>query len=337
MKLSVLDLVMMWFGETPQQAIRDSIELVKYVEELGYSRYWFAEHHNASWQASSVPALITAYTASATQRIRVGSGGVMLPNHSALSIAEQFRTLEAMHPGRIDLGIGRAPGTDGMTALALRRSRQALNIEDFPDQIEELIGFLSNSFAPDHAFRRIMATPLVKNVPPIFILGSSNYGAEFAATHGLGFAFAHHISPDNAITMLQAYRRGFKPSRLLSVPYSILATNAFAAQSDEAAENVAALVEIFRMRLRSGALNRPPTLEDAAAYRETRLELGRPSIAANNELIGDIKRVGPHLSRLAQQGQVDEIMIMTMGATLQERFESYRLFAQEFNLHIPQE
>jgi luciferase family oxidoreductase group 1 len=334
MKLSVLDLVMMWFGETPQQAIRDSIELAKYVEGLGYSRYWFAEHHNATWQASSVPALITAYTASATERIRVGSGGVMLPNHSALSIAEQFRTLEAMHPGRIDLGIGRAPGTDGMTALALRRSRQALNIEDFPDQIEELIGFLSNSFAPDHAFRRIVATPLVKNIPPIFILGSSNYGAEFAATHGLGFAFAHHISPDNAIPMLQAYRRGFKPSRLLSEPYSILATNAFAAPSDDAAENVAAMVEIFRMRLRSGALNRPPTMEDATAYRETRLELGRPSIAASNELIGDIKRVGPHLAKLGREGQVDEIMITTMGASLQERFESYRLFAQEFDLHI---
>jgi|HigsolmetaAR202D_1030399.scaffolds.fasta_scaffold00019_42 luciferase family oxidoreductase, group 1 len=335
MKLSVLDLVMMWFGETPQQAIRDSIELAKYVESLGYTRYWFAEHHNAIWQASSVPALITAYTASATQRIRVGSGGVMLPNHSALSVAEQFRTLEAMHPGRIDLGIGRAPGTDGMTALALRRSRQALNIDDFPDQMEELIGFLSNSFPPDHAFRRIVATPYIKQAPPIFILGSSNYGAEFAATHGLAFAFAHHIAPDHAVAMLQSYRRSFKPSRLLSEPYSILATNAFAAESDEAAENVAAMVEIFRMRLRSGALNRPPTPEDVAAYRESRLELGRPSIAASNELIGAIKRVGPNLRKLAEAGQVDEIMITTMGATLQERCDSYRLFAQEFNLQIP--
>ena len=331
MDLSVLDLVSMWNGETAGEAIRESLEMARYVERLGYTRYWFAEHHNAVWQASSAPELLIAYAASATTTIRVGSGGVMLPNHSALKVAENFRTLEAMHPGRIDLGIGRAPGTDGMTALALRRSRQALAVDDFPNQMEELLGFLSGSLPLDHPFRRIVPTPVTPTTPTIWMLGSSGYGAQFAAEHGLGMAFAHHISRDMAVPALQSYRRNFQPSPYLAAPRSILATSVFCADTDEQAEDVAALMDLFRQRLGRGAFT-PPTIAEAHAYRRTMAERGVPSVARTHDLIGAVERVVPNLRALAEAAQADEIMVLTFATDPIARRHSYDLLAEAFAL-----
>lgn len=331
MKLSVLDLVTMWGGETAGEAIRGSIRMAQYVEKLGYTRYWFAEHHNAAWQASSAPELMIAYAAEATETIRIGSGGVMLPNHSSLKVAENFRTLEAMHPGRIDLGIGRAPGTDGLTALALRRSRQTLAAEDFPQQMAELMGFFTGSLPKDDPFHRITPTPVVETMPTVWMLGSSDYGASFAAANGLGMAFAHHISPDMAVPVLRAYRHNFQPSQYLSEPRSILASVVFCADTDEEAEDVAALRDIFRMRLRQGPFPFvPPTLDEIHEYRRKKADEGVPSVAQTYPFIGAVDRVVTNLREMAAAAEVDEIMALTFATDPDARRHSYDLLAEAF-------
>src|SRR5580693_7436590 len=192
--LSVLDLAPIPAGGTAGEALRATIELAKRAEELGYQRFWVAEHHNMPGIASSAPPVLIGHLADATSRIRVGSGGVMLPNHPSLVVAEQFGMLEALHPGRIDLGIGRAPGTDPATAAALRRSADALSVEDFPEQLLDLIGFFTGEFPDDHPYRAITAVPALGNMPALWMLGSSGYGAQVAGMLGLPFALAHHFS-----------------------------------------------------------------------------------------------------------------------------------------------
>ncbi len=332
MDLSVLDLVTMWNGSSAGEAIAESVELARHVERLGYTRYWFAEHHNAPWQASSAPELLIAHVAPATTAIRVGSGGVMLPNHSPLKVVENFRTLEALHPGRIDLGIGRAPGTDGLTALALRRSREALGADDFPEQMAELLAYFRGDFAPDHPFRRITPTPVVETMPEIWILGSSDYGARFAAEHGLGFAFAHHISPDLAVPMLQLYRSSFRPSPLLAAPRSILALAAFCTEDEELAADVTALLDLLWTRLRRGETGPPPTLDEARAYRRTPEAADARRMFGGRHIVGTPAEVVPRLRALAEQGAADELMVLTMVPDAAARRRSYELLAAGFGL-----
>src|SRR5258706_5077693 len=199
--LSVLDLSPVDAGSSSGQALQNTIKLAQLADRLGYTRYWLAEHHNTSMLASSTPEIMIGHVAQATERIRVGSGGVMLPNHSPLKVAETFRILEALHPGRIDLGIGRAPGTDPRTALALRRSREALGADDIPEQLSELLAFSGEGegFPGDHPFRSVKATPTDVTLPPIWLLGSSDYSAQAAAEGGVGFDFADQINPRFAV------------------------------------------------------------------------------------------------------------------------------------------
>ncbi|MFL5666064.1 MAG: LLM class flavin-dependent oxidoreductase, partial [Ktedonobacteraceae bacterium] len=215
--LSVLDLSPVDSGSSSGQALQNTIKLAQLADRLGYTRYWLAEHHNTSMLASSTPEIMIGHVAQATKRIRVGSGGVMLPNHSPLKVAETFRVLEALHPGRIDLGIGRAPGTDPRTALALRRSREALGADDFPEQLAELLAFSGEGegFPDSHPFRSVQAIPTDVHLPPIWLLGSSDYSAQAAATLGVGFAFAHHINPNFAVPAIEIYRAIFEPSEWL--------------------------------------------------------------------------------------------------------------------------
>src|SRR5215213_2306825 len=193
--LSVLDLSPITTGSTASQALRNSMDLANVVDRLGYKRYWFAEHHNMPSIASSVPEVMIGQVARETTHLRVGSGGVMLPNHPPLKIAETFRMLEALFPGRIDLGIGRAPGTDPLTAYALRRNKEALNSKDFPEHLGELMAFAADDFPEDHPFRAVTAMPNDVGFPEIWLLGSSMSGSQMASSLGLGYAFAHHISP----------------------------------------------------------------------------------------------------------------------------------------------
>ena len=193
--LSVLDLSPVPAGSTSGQALRNTIDLAHLADRLGYTRYWLAEHHNFPGIASSAPEILIERVATETTHLRVGSGGIMLPNHAPLKVAETFRVLEALHPGRIDLGIGRAPGTDTRTALALRRSRAALGADDFPEQLAELLAFSSGHFPAGHPFESVIAVPTDVDLPPIWLLGSSDYSAQAAAALGLGYAHAHHINP----------------------------------------------------------------------------------------------------------------------------------------------
>src|SRR5437764_10771615 len=209
--LSILDLSVVTTGTRPAVALRNSIDLARHADQLGYVRYWLAEHHNLSSVASPAPDLMIGQIAAVTEHIRVGSGGVMLPNHAPLMVAERFKVLEALFPGRIDLGLGRAPGTDPVTSYALRR-RQDAGEDDFLERFQELLLIESNAFPEGHPFRSVRAMPQDVALPPIWLLGSSGYSAQLAAVVGTGFSFAHHFTDQDAVGAMLSYRDGFKPS-----------------------------------------------------------------------------------------------------------------------------
>src|ERR687896_1950666 len=210
--LSILDVSPVSSDSDGAQALRNTLDLARLADRLGYERYWLAEHHNLPSIASSAPEIMIGHVASVTRRIRVGAGGIMLPNHAPLKVAETFRVLEALHPGRIDLGIGRAPGTDPVTATALRRSPDGLDAEDFPQQFAELLAFSGDGFPEDHPFRFVIAMPSDVGLPPIWLLGSSGYSARVAGEMGFGYAFASHFSPADPAPAMRAYRESFESS-----------------------------------------------------------------------------------------------------------------------------
>jgi luciferase family oxidoreductase group 1 len=331
-KLSVLELGQMWNGITAGEAIQNAVDLARHVEQLGYTRFWFSEHHNSATLASSAPEILISHVAGKTSTLRVGSGGVMLPNHSSLKVVENFRTLEAIYPSRIDLGIGRAPGTDGLTAYALRRSREALSAEDFPQQLAELLAFFTSSFPDGHSFKRITPTPVVTTIPQIWMLGSSDGGARFAAQNGLSFAFAHHISPEPAIPVLRFYRKNFEPSEFLAAPRSILAASVICAETDEEAEDLAAPQILNWVRFAQGLHLPPPTLEEARNYRYSPAEEAIRQQTRSRSIVGSVERVMYKLERLIKDGQVDELMVLTMVPDPAARRRSYELLAKAFQL-----
>jgi luciferase family oxidoreductase group 1 len=221
--LSVLDLAPVVLGSSPSEALANSTELAQHAERLGFARYWVAEHHNMAGIASSSPPVLIAHLAAHTTTLRLGSGGVMLPNHAPLVVAEQFGMLEALHPGRIDLGIGRAPGTDPVTAHALRRTAEGLSADEFPQQLGELLAFFNGTFPDAHPYRKITAVPGLGYQPALWLLGSSDYSAQVAGILGLPFSFAHHFSAENTMPALAAYRAAFQPSEALAEPYAMVA------------------------------------------------------------------------------------------------------------------
>src|SRR5262245_25040789 len=254
--LSVLDLAPVATGGTVGDALRNSVDLARHVERLGYLRHWVAEHHNMPGIASSAPAVLIAHLASATTALRIGSGGVMLPNHQPLVIAEQFGMLEALHPGRIDLGIGRAPGTDQITASALRR-RFDPSADDLPTQLAELLAFF------DGTYPRITAVPGRGQKPAIWLLGSSDFSARLAGELGLPFSFAHHFMPRNTLPALEIYRRSFRPSEALAEPFAMVGVAVVCADTDEQATWLHGPAELSFLRLRSGRPSTFPSPEEA--------------------------------------------------------------------------
>ena len=333
LQLSILDLANVYPGKTATESLRDSTKLVQLAESLGYTRYWFAEHHNTKSQMSTSPELLSAHAAAHTKKIRVGAGGIMLPNHSPLKVVENFSLLEALHPGRIDLGIGRAPGTDGMTAYALRRSREAVTTYDFPEQLDELLAFFTQSFPSNHPFSSITPTAGESLIPTIYMLGSSDGGMQFAAEKGLGFVFAAHISPHLAIPMLRAYRERFKPSALMPKPKSIFTTIVFTADTDEEAEYLAGPAELFWARLSTGNTKLPiATLEEASTHVYSPAEARAREGNKTRFVIGNVQKVGAMLRSLATEAMVDEIMLMDFYTETVDRHKGYRLLAEEFGL-----
>jgi luciferase family oxidoreductase group 1 len=326
--ISVLDLSPVSAGSSESEALRETIELARRAEELGYHRYWLAEHHGGAMVASSSPELMIGQVAAATQRIRVGSGGVMLPNHSALRVAEQFKVLSALFPERIDLGIGRAPGTDQMTALALRRSRQAMAGDDFPEQLVELLAFSGERPWPEgHPFTQVRAAPFEAPLPPIYLLGSSDFSAQVAAASGLGFAFAAHINPPMAVDALRIYRERFVPAAEGGQPYAILATAVIVAEDDARADEIAAPSRVAFRRLRAGRPTPLPTIPEALAE-----EGGTPRGPSDRMVVGSPEIVRDRLDEMLGQTGADELMAMTNVHGFEDRVRSYELLASTFHL-----
>jgi luciferase family oxidoreductase group 1 len=321
--LSILDLAPVPAGSTPAEALRATIDLAQHAEKLGYHRFWVAEHHNMPGIASSAPPVLIGHIASATDSIRVGSGGVMLPNHSSLVVAEQFGMLEALHPGRIDLGIGRAPGTDQVTAAALGHRGP----DDFPRSFTDLLGFLTGRWSEGNRFAALTAMPVAASSPGIWLLGSSGYSAQLAGVLGLPFAFAHHFSAANTLPALALYRENFRPSEVLDKPYAMVAASVLAAETDEHARWLAAPSALSFLRLRSGRPGPLPSPEDAAAYPYTDLDKAMISDRQSSAIIGSPDTVRTGIDRLLKATSADELMITTQLFDPADRLRSIEMVA----------
>jgi luciferase family oxidoreductase group 1 len=331
--LSILDVSPIVSGSSSSQALRNSIDLARFADMRGYTRFWLAEHHNSAGIASTTPEIMIGQIARETQNIRVGSGGVMLPNHSPFKVAESFKLLEALYPDRIDLGIGRAPGTDMPTALALRRSRENLNAEDFPQELAKLQAFAAGDFPEGHPFKSVMAYPNDVSLPPIWLLGSSGFSSQLAAEIGTGFSFAHHINGDGAVQAMTYYRENFTPSAQFPQPHSILAASVICADTDEEAEDLSlsvtyAFFSLYANRPRSAMLSP----EEVKAQPMTDYEQKLFATIRERHIVGSPSTVRVQLDKLIEETQADELMILTMVHNHAARLHSYDLLAKEFGV-----
>jgi luciferase family oxidoreductase group 1 len=333
--LSVLDVSPVSSDSNGAEALRNTLELARLADRLGYERYWLAEHHNLPTIASSAPEVMIGHVANVTERIRVGAGGIMLPNHAPLRVAEIFRVLEALHPGRIDLGIGRAPGTDPVTATVLRRSREGQGADDFPQQFSELLAFSSAGFPEGHPLRSVTAMPGDVGLPPIWLLGSSGYSARAAGEMGLGYAFASHFSPADPASAMFAYRESFEPSGDFEHPSAILAVAVTCAETNEQAEELASSMQLAWVRMRSGNPKPLPSPEEAMEYSYSPAERRLAEAYRSMQVIGDSQTVRARIEELAKHTAADEIMVTTNVYDHAERLRSYKLLAEAFEIATP--
>ncbi len=303
--LSVLDLATILHGDkTPGDAFRRSVELAQHTEKLGYKRYWFAEHHNMESVASAATSVLVGHVANATHTIRVGSGGVMLPNHAPLVIAEQFGTLDALYPGRIDLGIGRAPGTDQVTSQALRRTLNS-DINQFPNDVVELINYLG----PKDSGAKVKAIPGQNSQVPVWLLGSSTYSAQLAAMLGLPFGFASHFAPTYLFEALRLYRENFRPSKFLAAPYSLACVNVVIGDTDQEAEKLAtSFYQIVLGMFRNDRRPLPPPVETMEGVWTEQEKNGVLNMMTYS-FIGGPAKVRASLQKFVDDTKVDELMI----------------------------
>jgi luciferase family oxidoreductase group 1 len=326
--LSVLDLATVATGSNPAQALADTTRTAVVAERLGYKRLWVAEHHGMPAVASSAPAVLIAHVAAATSTIRVGAGGVMLPNHSPLVIAEQYATLEALHPGRIDLGLGRAPGTDHVTARALRRSPD-LGADHFPDDVVELINYLLPLEGP---VGHPAANPGNGYLPEVWLLGSSTFSAQLAGLLGLPFSFAYHFAPKLVDEALEIYRSSFRTSILLAAPHAMIAVSVICAPTSEEATWLSTSSAMSIVQMRTGRLGKLMSPEEASAITLTPDEASLASDAMSTHVIGDPTTVAEGLDALQQRTAADELMISTRVHSQAARVQSLSLVAASWGL-----
>jgi luciferase family oxidoreductase group 1 len=330
--LSVLDQSPIRRGGTPQTAIQETLLLAQYAEKLGYHRYWLAEHHSSRSLASASPELLIGEVANRTERIRVGSGGVMLSHYSPLKVAESFRMLEALHPGRIDLGIGRAPGSDGRTAAALAHGPGALGIEHFPEQIAELTGFVTNNMPENHPFRTVRAMPDGPDMPELWLLGSSTEGGAYAAHFGWGFSFAHFISPEGGEAVVRDYFARFQPSPLLREPRASIGVSVTCAETEEEAEILGWSRWCSRvLGLRNEQIGIVPP-EEARNFLYTPGEREYIDYQRSKAIYGTPEQVRDKLEELGRRYGVDEFVVLTVVYDFGARLRSYELLAKAFGL-----
>ena len=337
LKLSVIDQSPVSEGFTPADALRNTIELARLADRLGYARYWIAEHHAIPALASPAPEILIARVAAETSGIRVGSGGVMLPHYSSYKVAETFRVLHALYPDRIDLGVGRAPGGTPLDSYALWRDRGHYPPpDDFGQQLLELLAFLNHDFPPSHAFAQIKVTPEMPGVPEVWLLGSSMWSASAAAQVGLPYAFAHFIEPGPTKAAIEHYRANFSATKSsLRVPHAMLALGVVCADTDEEAERLISSTRLFRRRIRQNDMRLIPTVEEALR------ELGPDAAPAAHELGGDYPRyvvgapekVRDQLTLIADELRLQELMVVTIVHDHRARLRSYELLAEAFELN----
>jgi luciferase family oxidoreductase group 1 len=327
MRLSILDQSPVVHGHDAPRAIAETLALARRAEALGYHRYWLAEHHAIAALADPCPEVLLARLGAETSRIRIGSGGVLLPYYSAFRTAETFRMLEALYPGRVDLGVGRAPGGDPRTARAVGGGRFP-DAERFPEQIWELAALLAGTLAPDHPYKGVRLQPEVPGIPELWLLGSSDYSGALAAQLGLPFSFAHFINPRGGDEVAQAYRRHYQPSALHPEPMAMVCTFALCGEDDADAERLAASIDLRRLHMALSIDAPVPTLEEAARHvysaEERQYVLGQRARA----VIGGPRRVRSEIEEMARRYGAEEVMVLTITGDYPSRTRSYeRLIA----------
>ena len=324
--LSVLDLSIVNDGQTSTDALRTTSALVQAADRLGYLRFWVAEHHNMGTVACTSPTVLMAHLAAITDRIKLGSGGVMLPNHAPLAVAEQFALLEALHPGRIDVGIGRAPGTDQRTAAALRRSVDLLGADTFPNDLLDVMAMLGDRRIEGSMAETFAATPSATSYPTIFLLGSSDYSARLAGQLGLGFGFAHHFDMGGTLQAAQIYRNTFRPSDVLDRPHLIVTANVLIADTQADADWHAAPGRLTTLGRRTGRFIRLPSPHDAAMHPDLEAAHRIPT----SRIVGTPDTAIGELRYLAEKTEADELMVTAVAYDLDAHVRSLELLAQHW-------
>jgi len=330
-KLSILDQSIVSRGGTPTEAIQRTAKLVRLADELGYTRFWISEHHNMQVVAGSTPEVLLAHLGGESKRIRIGSGGIMLPNHSALKMAENFRMLEALFPGRIDMGIGRAPGGDRLAAYLLNPSNQ-FSEKDFIDQLQQLEGYFDNNREVGTIHEKVIASPVIDTIPEMWLLTSSGGSGRIAAHLGLAFSFAHFINPDGGPQAADAYRRAFKPSEHLKTPKVNFSIFAFCSDDPEAVERWITEFSYRMLRIEAGSDADVPSYEEIKAMRYSDAQLERIAYNRSRMVAGSPAYMKETLTQLAEDYGTDEIMLSTFAHDFQETKRSYELLAGVFEI-----
>jgi luciferase family oxidoreductase group 1 len=332
LKLGVVDQSPVRTGGTAADAVRETLELARITERLGYARYWLAEHHSTNSFAGSSPAVLIPAVAAATREMRVGSGGVMLSHYSPLQVAENFRMLETLFPGRIDLGVGRAPGGDARTSLALQYGRGQVGIEHFPRQVEDLVGWVTDGFEEGHPWRRVRAMPRAPTVPEVWMLGSGGSSAFYAAQLGCGYSFAQFISGEDGAGLVRQYRDRFVSSPRLSAPVASVGLGVICAETEAEAKRLASSLELWRQRIMRGRDRGIPSPDEALAELGSAWTPPRLGEDGARMIAGDPHQVRDELRRVAARYGADELMIVTVTHDWQARVRSYELIAKAMGL-----
>ena len=330
-RLSILDQSPIREGGNAADALRETVQLAQIAEARGYYRYWLAEHHGTDGLAGPSPEILVTRVAAATQNMRVGSGGVMLSHYSPYKVAENFKVLENMYPGRIDLGIGRAPGSDHRTAIALAYGSQ-VGIEYFPAKVRDLAGFLTDKLPNEHPLSNVRATPKSKGIPEIWILASSEGSTNIAATFGMSLSYAHFINPVETEPLLRLYREKFKPSDYLKQPKVNLGIFVLCADTEEEAERIVTSRDLQRLRVDRGQHGPIPSPETAAAYNYSKIEKQRIFKNRQRLFYGTAEKVKTEIETLATQHCIDEFIILSNCYEFSARLRSYELIAEAFDL-----
>ncbi|WLD94748.1 LLM class flavin-dependent oxidoreductase [Alkalihalobacillus sp. AL-G] len=329
-KLSVLDQSPIAEGMTSEEALSNTVKLAQYVEELGFERFWVSEHHDTNSLAGSSPEVLIAHLASRTSEIRVGSGGVMLPHYSPYKVAENFRVLEGLNPGRIDLGLGRAPGGMPIATMALNEGKSKRTVEEFPEQIDDLLGYLSDNLEKGHRFSGLKATPNLQTSPDVWVLGSSPSSALLAAEKGLPYTFAQFINGEGGPEYTRLYREHFRSSTLLSKPKNMAAVFVICAETEDEAERIASSIDLSLLMIEQGMRsNGTPSPEKAAAYQYSPYDKRRIHENRKRMVVGTPTKVKERLLQISDDYQTDEIMLVTITYDFGEKLKSFELVAKE--------